>query len=570
MIPRRRLLAAGPLVLAACSQAQDGYFGNTKPPRRQHAVGVIDAEPNSLDPALAVGLIDPLLLSLFEGLTSLHPDTARPMAALATYYEVAQDGLRYILYLRGHTQPRGTPLPNTNQLPLKYSRGRTAPPDGVPARWSDGTTITAHDFVYSWRRLIDPSTAAEFAFLLYDIRNAEDISAGQLRPDQLCVRAADDFSLVVDLRRPAPYFLELLSSHWLCAVPAHAVEAYGKEWISPDRMVTSGAFRLRVHRPYDSLVLEKNPLYYDAGQVALDELTFLVSRDGATQVNQYRAGIAMVAYPSVPALLPALRRKKDFRTHQSYADAFISINTTTPPFDDVRVRYALNIATDKRPVTQFFGGGWLPASGLVPTSEKYEAPRTLSVPVGNKVYDVLSFNPAAARELLSLVAKPLPSPIEYIIPDAPDVRLWAQVLQAQWRKDIGVDLAINTVPFNTWLEANRAGKFRHLMESGSVASYVDPAWFLELFANRNSYGTHWINPEYRSMLAEANATANSALRLRKLSQCERHLLKGMPILPTAHWVNGELLKPFVRGFGENLLDRQQFKYVWIDTDWRPS
>ncbi len=106
--------------------------------------------------------------------------------------------------------------------------------------------------------------------------------------------------------------------------------------------------------------------------------------------------------------------------------------------------------------------------------------------------------------------------------------------------------------------------------SGTSGSYVDPVSILDLFTNLDGYGTHWNDPRYTAMLAEAKATADHALRLARLAQCERRLLEGMPILPMSYWVNAELVKPFVRGFGANLLDRQQLKYVWIDTNWRPS
>ena len=427
----------------------------------------LDNDPSSLDPALSSGLIDSLILAMFEGLTSLHPVTGEPMAALGTHYEAASDGLRYTFFFRGHRRPRGTRLPGTGDLPVEYSRGRSAPPNVVPACWSDGVPITAHDFVYSWRRVLDPSIAAELAYLLEPLRDAHKISAGKLAPDRLGVRALDDRTLEVDLEYPAPYFLELVSSRVFSPVPRHVLAAAGQRWTDPDRIVCSGAFKLRSHKPYDSIVLEKNPRYYDAGQVMLNEVTVLVTRDINTLVNQYRAGVAMLAYPAVPAILPVLRRKKDFRPHRSYSSAFLNINTTTPPFDDVRVRYALNMAMDKRPVADLYGAGWIPASGLVPRSGNYQPPRALAVTICGKEYDILSFNPRAARELLSSIWKPLPERIEYVVPNSPDDVLWAQVLKEQWRKDLGVELVIVPVEFQTWIETFHSGNFRHLASAGS-------------------------------------------------------------------------------------------------------
>jgi oligopeptide transport system substrate-binding protein len=204
----------------------------------------LDNDPPSLDPALSSGLIDSLILSMFEALTSLQPATGTPMAALSTHYEATPDGLRYTFYLRGHRRPRGTRLPKTEDLPPEFSRGRSAPPDSVPAHWSDNALITAHDFVYSWRRVLDPRTAAEFAFLLHPLRNAQSISAGKLPPDRLGVRAIDDYTLDVELDYSAPYFLELVSSRVFAAVPRQIVETAGARWTDPGLMISSGAFKL--------------------------------------------------------------------------------------------------------------------------------------------------------------------------------------------------------------------------------------------------------------------------------------------------------------------------------------
>jgi ABC-type oligopeptide transport system substrate-binding subunit len=483
---------------------------------------------------------------------------------------VQRDGLRYTFYLRGHPEPRGTRLPNTSDLPMEWSRGRSAPPDRVAARWSDGVAITAHDFVYSWRRVVDPRTGAELAYLMQPLRNAQKISAGQFVPNRLRVRAVDEYSLEADLEYPTPYLPELVSGRAFSAVPRHVIEAAGAYWIDPERIFSSGAFRLTAHRPYDSIVWRRNPRYYEVDQVALEQFTVLVSRDLTSLVNEYRAGVAMLAHPSVPTIMPVLRQKKDFRPQPRYSSGFFNINTRTPPFDDVRVRYALNMATDKRPVAKLFGRGWIPATGLVPSSATYEPPRTLPVSIGGRACDVLSFNPEAARALLSGVGTRLPERIEYVIPNSPDDALWAQVLKQQWRANLGVEVKIRAVEFQTWIDTFHHGTFRHLADAGSPGGYTDPTWFLDLFSRPDGYGTHWVDPQYQGMLTHAKATADPGLRSALLAECERRLLESMPILPLAYWVDAQLRKPFVRVLGDNLLDRQQFKYVWIDTNWRPS
>ena len=567
-IPRRSLLKAAPLALAACRRNEEAYFGNTEPPPTQHTVSVLDNEPASLDPALSAGLVDSLILSLFEGLTSLQPSTAMPMAALATHYELSTDGLRYTFYLRGHRRPRGTRLADTSDLPEDYSRGRAAPRDDAAALWSDGSRINSHDFVYSWRRALDPGMAAEYAFLLYPLKNAQAVNAGKLSPNQLGVRAVDDLTLEAELDAPTPYFLELVSNRIACAVPRHVIESLGVRWTDPGNMVSNGAFRLRERRPYENIGLERNPHYYDAGQVTLERLTFFIARDLSTLVNEYRTGVVQQVFPWIPAIIPMLRRKKDFRPHPVYASDFVSINTTTPPFDDVRVRYALNMATDKRPIADSGGAGNIPASGVVPPSRHHEPLKSLPVTIDGAVCDVLSYNPAAARELLARSGKRLPERIEYLCPEDPDLQRW--ILKDQWRRNLGVELVIRTVEFQTWLRESHIGGFPHLAASGSVGCFIDPVWFLDLFTKPDGYGTGWSDGCYQQALMHARASADPALRSAGIAACERRLLEAMPVVPIGHWVNSELRKPFLRGLGENLLDRQQFKYAWIDTNWRAS
>ena len=229
-VSRRLVLAVAPLALAACGAAEEAYFGNTRPPNRQRLTMVLEGEPESMDPALSYGLVDSMILSLFEGLTSLHPATCEAMAAIATHYELSADATGYTFYLRGHPEPRGTRLLNTGDLAGEYSRGRSAPPDTIRERWSDGRFVTAHDFVFSWRRALDPSLASQTAFLLYAVRNARQLNGGTAEPSTLGVRAVDDMTLQVDLEAPAPWFLEVLSSRVACAVPQHVIAAFGNQW----------------------------------------------------------------------------------------------------------------------------------------------------------------------------------------------------------------------------------------------------------------------------------------------------------------------------------------------------
>ena len=167
-----------------------------------------------------------MLSALFlEGLTNYHPQTMEPMAGIATHHETSSDGLRLTLFLRGQSHPRGSAFPNTDTLRDEYlngklaedfSRGRSAAPDHLPVYWSDGTPVTAHDVVYSWRRVPDPATAAPYAYLLDYIQNAQAVNVGRMAPDKLGLRALDDFTLQ---NRPAGAYAVLFADALLNISP---------------------------------------------------------------------------------------------------------------------------------------------------------------------------------------------------------------------------------------------------------------------------------------------------------------------------------------------------------------
>jgi oligopeptide transport system substrate-binding protein len=545
------LALATTLGATGCGSSEGPYFGRTDPPGEQRLVFLNNGEPDSLDPGLHPGGREmPIINALFEGLTKMHPVTLEPLAGLATHYESNPDRTRFTFYLRGHPSPRGIRLPNTDTLREEYragkltedlSRGRVAPSDALPARWSDGVVITAHDFVYAWRRVVDPKAASPNAASLYVIRNAEEINRGREPGDALGVRALDDFTLQVDLRTPTPFFLQLQSQRMFRAVPRHVIEqaaARGQETsgTEPGRIVTSGPFVLREWRPYDRLVVVRNPRYYDSALVGLDEIVFLPV-GGTTGLNLYKAGMAHAmtggAFPSEIGVRH-FAGKRDLHVRPVLYQHNYVINTRKRPFDNVLLRYALSMATDRDAMARTLQRGDAPVPGYVLAMAGYEPTRSLAVTVQGRTCDVLAHDPKGARELLAAAGFPggigpdgRRLSIEILTPEV----FLEEVLQNQWR----------SVP-NTFID---------FFVSGADQS-----------------GTGWSDPTFDSMLAEANATVDSNERLRKLADCERFLLKAMPMLGIygASWPF--LQKPDVRGIPSNPLDENLFEYGWIDTRWR--
>jgi len=427
-IPRREMLGLGSLALASCGKPEP-YFGRSTPPSKQTLIYEIGAEPSGLDPATCLGASESYIWpAVFECLVSSDPVTLEPRAALATHLQVDAGLAEFTFFLRGHRNPRGAKLP-----------GGDVEQDA--AMWSDGRPVTANDVVCAWRRLVDPALGGGNGGFLYAVANGQEIAEGKSHPEKLGVHALDEFTVRVILRAPAAHFLKILTNQVLAIVPRHAIQAYGRSWTTPGRMVSCGPFLLHEWKPYDRVVLRKNWRYYDAAKVLLEEIVFLPVTDGATSVNLYKTGSAYAMHGrAVPPLwIPALRGRRDFHSAPAYRDMFYAFNTRRPPFDNALVRYAFNMATDKHEITRFLDGGQTPARTLVPPFGGYEGVKTLPVEAGGRIWDVLSYDAEAARELMRRAGADRVV-MDLTFPNRTRSKEMAEILQKQWSANLGVQV----------------------------------------------------------------------------------------------------------------------------------
>jgi ABC-type oligopeptide transport system substrate-binding subunit len=453
----------------------------------------------------------------------------------------------------------------------------------MPVHWSDGAIVTAHDVVYSWRRLLDPVTAAPFAHLLYCVQNAREVNAGRLPPPKIGVRAVDEFTLRTDLCAPTAYFLRLLSCPVLSPVPRQAIEdavRHQSNWTDPGRIVTSGPFLLSEFRARDRMVLTRNPHYVEAGLVTLEAVSYLLTSSETSCVNLYKSGYAHVTIGATlsPHLAPVLQRKRDLHTSRAFGVVFPCFKTRKPPFDNVLLRYAVNMAIDKQAMADVFGFRRAAARTLVPPLKGYRPPESLVIDVDGKSYDVLKHDPQGARALLVKAGYPggrdaqgRRLQFDLIGPGSADVRLRCEILQQQLRSTLNVQVNIATQEFQAFLERIFSGNYRGIAEYLDWGLYLDANWFLSQFVTGSSVNaTGWSDPDYDDMLVKANSTMDPAARMQRLADCERYLLKAMPFIPLFYDAWAYPQKPFVRGMLPNLMDVHLLKYAWIDTNWRPS
>jgi ABC-type oligopeptide transport system substrate-binding subunit len=377
----------------------------------------------------------------------------------------------------------------------------------------------------------------------------------------LGVEAASDKELVVHLERPTPYFLSLTSFSALRPVPRRVVERWGREWTRPEHIVTNGPFHLDFHRARDRMELVRSETYWDRRNVQLDRVVIYSVSDVHTNVNLFRAGYldAMISAKLPVELVAGLRDKRDYVAGPYLATYFVRLNTTVKPLDDVRVRRALNLAIDKKLLTErLLRGGQEVATHIVP-------PGMPDYPV----IDGDGHDPKRARELLAEAGFPggkgFPR-LEFLFNTSEDHRLIAEFLQRQWHDVLGVDIGLANQEWKTFLKKLHAMDYQ-LTRSGWIGDYVDPNTFLEMWVSGGGNNeTGYANDDYDALITRASQERDAKTRARLLADAEAMLNRDVPFLPLFYYVNNFLLAPEVRGYHPNLLDEHPLKHVWIDPD----
>jgi oligopeptide transport system substrate-binding protein len=250
------------------------------------------------------------------------------------------------------------------------------------------------------------------------------------------------------------------------------------------------------------------------------------------------------------------------------------MNSTRPPFDQLLVRYALNMALDKEPITAYLSGGQKPARGFVPPALGLAPLNSLPVEVHGRSYDVLKFDPAGARDLLAKAGygggvQQNGAPLSFGLTSSarPRSAKTAEILQRQWREHLGIDVRLSTATESVWVATLTNKQYDGMIEDLWSAVYLDPNDFLSLFVAPGIAGANWSDPKFEELLQRANSTSDSASRFEKLAQSETYLMRSMPIVPLYFDSYSCLQKPFVRGFGINLGNITLFKYASIDPHW---
>jgi oligopeptide transport system substrate-binding protein len=525
------------MALAACGDGTNTQGANATGPGGSGGEVVLrrgnGAEPGSLDPHFTTGIWEDAVISdMLMGLTTNGPD-GKPIPGAAERWDVSADGRTWTFHLRDH-------------------------------QWSDGKPVTANDFVYSWRRILDPKTAANYSSILYVFKNAQPINAGKMATDQLGARAVDDRTLEVQLENPAPYLPELLSHMTALPLPSHIVEPMGRNWTNPGTYVGNGPFVLTEWIPNDHITLVKNPRFYDAANVKIDRVEFLPIADPDAGLRRFRAGELDIQDTIPPSQIAFVESTMGSMFHKEIylANGWLTLNTTRKPLDDIRVRQALNLSYDRETMAyKVLNLGQPPAYSIVP-------PGTANYP-GGVEFDFKSMPQAdrvkRAQELMREAGYGPNNRLKTTMATgvSPESRRIAAAVLEMWRA-IYVDAEIVQSDAQVHFANMRAGNF-DIAGAGWVADFNDARNFLFLFLSDNDLNdSGFNNPEFDALIKQADEEQDLTKRGQLLAQAEALVLKDVPVIPNRFQVTLNLVQPYVKGWVTNVSNVNRTRWLSIE------
>lgn len=489
-------------------------------------------EPGSLDPGqISTSYENRIVGDMFMGLVTEAAD-GRVVPGAAESWVIDDDGRTYTFTLRRHN-------------------------------WSDGTPVTGEDFVFALRRIVDPGSAAPYAFQLYPIRNAERLNSGALQDmAALGVSAPDPQTLRITLERPTPYFLGELTSFATYPVPEHVVERLGNGWAKPGEIVGNGAFIVKEWVPQTQVVSEKNPNFYDAENVAIDKVIYYSDENQEALLKRFRAGEIDYAanFPSTEIGWLREHLPSSVRINTELGINYYAVNTRRAPLGDVRVRRALSMAVDREAITgRMLKTGEVPAYSFVPPgTSNYGEPT-------NTAWRDMSYEQrlATARQLMEDAGygpdHRLRLTIKYNTSET--YKMVAVAVLNMWHR-LGVDAALENSEVKVHYNLLEQGDF-DIGRAGWIADYDDAQSFLLMFQSRagtQNYG-RYSNPDYDRIMESAAVTLDPRVRSDLLHRAEQMVLDDAAAIPIMYYVSKSLVQPYVQGWQPNVRNVHRARYI---------
>ena len=527
------LLTAGVLCASTATWAANVPAG-TQLAEKQELVRNNGSEPASLDPHKVESDVEFNIISdLFDGLVSVSP-AGEIQPRLAEKWE-NKDNTVWTFHLR----------------------------PGII--WSDGTPITAEDIVWSWQRLVDPKTASPYASYPGSMRilNGTDIAEGKKAPESLGVKAINDSTLEVTLTQPNAAFLAMLAHPSLVPIDKVLVGRFGDKWTKPEHFVSSGAYKLSQWVVNERIVAVRNPKYWDNEHTVINKVTYLPISSEAADVNRYKAGEIDIVY-TVPINQFAQLKKtlgSELDVSPQLATYYYQFNTPRPPFNDARVRKALNLALDKDIIAdKVLGQGQRPA-WLISQPDiggvKLQNPDYASWPMDKRI--------AEAKKLLAEAGFNDSHPLSFnlLYNTSESHQRIAIAASSMWKKNLGVEAKLQNQEWKTMLDTMHTHNF-DAVRYAWIADYDDAATFLNTFRTGDSQNTtQYSNPDYDRALVNAAKSKTAEERGKFYQQAEDLLGRDVPAIPVYHYVRTHLVKPWVGGFTPDKLGYYYTKDMYI-------
>ena len=430
------------------------------------------------------------------------------------------------------------------------------------AKWSDGSPVTAHDFVYAWQRLVTPETAAEYAYMLAPVVNAEAITAGKMKPDELGIKAIDDMTLEVTLNAPTPYFLEMLTHQATYPVNKANIDKFGADFTKPGNLVSNGAYTLTEFVPNDHIKIVKNPNFYEADQVKIDVVNYIPTEDKSTAMKRFEAGELDMNDDLPTEQLTDLRAKfgDQIKIGPLQGTYYYVFKILKAPWDNVKLRHAISEAIDRDYLAEkVWQNTMVPAYSFVPpgitgyetrTTDYAEKSQLDREDDAKKVLTELGYGPD----------KPLKMELRYNTSE--NHKNTAVAVQEQLRP-LGIEVTLlNTDGKTHYGHLEQHGDF-DVARAGWNADYQDPTNFLDLCKTGagNNY-SEYSNKDYDNLMAKAAANPDSNARMKDLSDAEAiGVARDLCVMPLLFYSYHNIVSRKIKGWEENAMDVHPTRFM---------
>ena len=498
----------------------------------------LSVEPKTIDPSLNAQIYGVIYIQhIFEGLI-VRDKNNKVAPGVAYKWEISPDGKKYTFYIR------------TNSL------------------WSDGKPVIAEDFVYSWRRQVDPAVASEYSYQHEPVKNAMAITRGEMPIESLGIKAIDDYTLEVELESPTAYFLEVVAFPTFSPLRKDIIEKYGDNWtLSPESYIGNGPYIMLERNIDENIIIVKNTNYWNRDTIVANKITFLFMQNGAAAVAGIKDGTLDMAYEPPQQDIPTLTKEGLIQIKPLIATYYYPINVTNEYLKDPRVRKALSLVIDRNYIVEnVTKGGQKPASAWVPYAvDDVKGDFRIN---GGDLYDIskdgYSNNIAMAKQLISDAGYPngegFPI-IEFKTDPGNHVGIF-EAVQQMWKEHLNIDSTITQID-NALLGQTLLEKKFMIGRLYWSADYSDPMSMMSLFTSYNTQNNGgYSNKKYDDLIGEAMSTDDNNFRMERLHEAERILIEeDMGAIPIYFFTEPLLVNPKLVDVVYNPLGFHKFFYA---------